>query len=131
MGLFLTDCLCFQALNEKLTHWRRDSMKGLKWQKNIEAMIIAFVTATVFFWLPQLFAESCHTFPEGDFECRADAGDAMSKHKAIAPHFDAKLYQAYTCPPGTYNDMASLSFTGQEKTIQFMRPVIFIMENVM
>lgn len=34
----------FNALNEKLTHWRRDSMKGLKWQKNVEAMAIAFVT---------------------------------------------------------------------------------------
>jgi chloride channel 7 len=105
----------FNALNERLTKWRRDTMKGLKWQKNAEAMIIAFVTATVFFWLPQLFSGSCHSFPEGDFECAVEG--TVDKHKAIAPHFDEKLYQAYTCPPGTYNDMASLSFTGQEKTI--------------
>ena len=112
----------FNALNERLTRWRRDTMKGMKWQKNVEALIIAFVTATVFFWLPQIFSDSCHAMPEGDFECRADvdASDTEFKHKAIAPHFNDKLYQAYSCPPGTYNDMASLSFTGQEKTIHAM-----------
>ena len=68
-------------------------------QKNLEAAIIAFVTATVFFWLPQIFSDSCHAMPEGDFECRADAGDENFKHKAIAPHFTHKLYQAYSCPP--------------------------------
>lgn len=134
----------FNALNQRLTKWRRDTMKGLKWQKNVEALIIAFVTATVFFFLPQIFARSCHNLPEGDFECLAEG--TVDKHKAIATFFDEELYQvcmpclpcgfgqrttalltrrlcrsrdtqAYTCPRGTYNDMASLSFTGQEKTI--------------
>jgi chloride channel 7 len=105
----------FNSLNEQLTLWRRESMRGRKWWNVLEALIVAFVTGTTFFWLPYIFSGNCFPIPD----VVPQNVDVATRHVALAQAngVDASLYQAYMCPPGQYNDMASLSLTGQEKTI--------------
>eukprot|EP01048_Picozoa_sp_COSAG05_P043019 COSAG05_NODE_23567_length_257_cov_0.651899_1_plen_85_part_11 len=85
-------------------------MAGTTWMRCGEAVLVAFVCATVFFWIPAGF--SCSTIPpaSGGETC---ATDNVGKVHEIGRALDRKLYQAFTCPPGQYNAMATLSFTGQ------------------
>jgi chloride channel 7 len=105
----------FNSINEQLTLWRRETMKGRKWWSIMEALMVAFVTGTIFFWLPYVFADNCFPIPT----VAPERVDLPAKHVAMAQAngVDPGLYQAYMCPEGQYNDMASLTLTGQEKTI--------------
>ena len=111
----------FNSINEKLTLWRRETMRGRAWWCVGESIIVAFVSGTVFFWLPYLFKGNCFPIP-GDLSLPGAElllNFEPSKHTALAVEnrFNPVLYRAYMCKPGEYNDMATLSFTGQERTI--------------
>jgi hypothetical protein len=68
---------------------------------------VAWLSITCFFWLPSV----------GTFlfdECRSPDRSELN-----SVHHDDTLFQHYQCPNASdYNEMASLSFTGGEKTIK-------------
>lgn len=86
----------FNELNIRLTAWRRDNVAGNKAKLLVEAVFVAWLSATCFFWLPYLSA------PFMD-ECRQP-----DRHESA--HHEDELFQRYgSCNETEYNEMASLS----------------------
>lgn len=86
----------FNALNMKLTYWRRGRMAGRRWGRVAEAVLIAGLTATAAFWGPY-FVSDC----------------LPVKYAA-----DNDYLVQYDCEPGHYNTLASVVFTPWERSIR-------------
>ena len=100
----------FNHLNAKLCHWRRDNLTGQSKLKVVEALSVAFLTATFAFWLPALFS-SCRDLP------KPAAHTAVAK--AVAEFSKEKFYIAYQCNATTqYNPMATSIFGTSEIIIK-------------
>ena len=101
----------FNALNAKLSHWRRDFLAsrplGRMWYRALEAVAVSLLTATLAFWLPVIFNE-CAPIPQPN--------DEAAKHALGA---NGELYYIkFKCNNGTYNQMASAIFGGSEVVIK-------------
>ena len=90
----------FNHINQQLSVWRRD--RGWpKWQKQAECILTAMMTGAVFFILPRFSKDDCKPLPSS----------------LDSVHNTREFYNQYECENGMYNQMASLSFAGQEQTI--------------
>ena len=49
----------FNHLNVKINHWRAHNIKTVKSRRVLEAMFVAWLTATIFFWAPAAFDSGC------------------------------------------------------------------------
>jgi H+/Cl- antiporter ClcA len=102
----------FNALNIRLTAWRQVNVTGNKPRMFLEAIFVAWLSVTCFFFLPLLTKETAFD------ECRA-------ADVSVGAHHHTELFQSYQCGnssdfavSGLYNEMATLSFTGGEKIIK-------------
>lgn len=71
--------------------------------KGADALLVAFVTATVFYWVPYIMRDSC----KGKIDVFDDCGNDLEQ-----------TYEQYLCDSGNYSSMATLMLMPQEKVIE-------------
>lgn len=98
----------------------------------LEVCIVAFMCATVAFWIPGAFSGNCKWNPsqacvlvrqreEQPHPAGSWAETPPTAAQSDQSNTDSNPFPAfirYSCPPCQYNDMASLIFTTQEKGIK-------------
>jgi chloride channel 7 len=93
----------FNAINERLSRWRRDTIQGRPYHRMAEAVTIGLITAFCAFWAPYLF-DHCRTITPADIKLEEEEGESF-------------LF-AYRCGENQFNTMASLIFATTESSIR-------------
>jgi len=92
--------------------------KKLKpWQKISEVLMWSFITSTLFYWVPVMFADSVcvDAALHGDFT--AEVGDSITDEEALSPI----EWLQFNCPAGQVNELATVLMSGREgATIDLM-----------
>lgn len=94
----------FTYLNLKLNKFRRKHINTFRWLRVVEVLLITIAYSTILLYLPSLF---------GCKEMAANPVDSSEDPEAYATN-------AYTCPPGFFNDMATLILTPQERAVSHL-----------
>eukprot|EP00939_MAST-03C_sp_MAST-3C-sp1_P002635 g2635.t1 len=99
----------FNYLNIQITHARKTFFANAiddgqrKLYKCADALLIAFVTATVFYWVPYAMRDSC----KAEVDVYDDCGNDLEQ-----------TYEQYLCKDGNYSSMATLMLQPQEHVIE-------------
>lgn len=109
----------FNAVNFSISKFRRSHINPYPPLRLLEASLICLLCAAVAFWLPSIYSGDCKHIPGCVLEVDGSQAQAVSQGGAAGAASDTfPDFVAYRCGPCTYNDMATLIFTTQEKGIK-------------
>jgi len=104
----------FCAVNTKVSHMRIACINSKPIYRAIEAVMVATVVSTCCFWMPYAFSDKCLPIPD----IALDPINPVTGVRAVDLYKrNYYKYIPFTCPNGTYNQMATIIFTTQEDGI--------------
>lgn len=123
----------FNALNFRIVRWRRDYLTGRKLYRFTEALLVAFISATILYWAPSIFNTNCQKTISANTNCQCsyestqesfnyycsneNSFTQLSKCDSFGD--DRESIYPYECPSGYFNPLAALTFQTEETVIHY------------